>query len=85
MLGMMLNRYLAPDLEEDELREQQIDGSKLPDFEVCRRYLGPSGMLGTADQNGWYVSGFVLSKENPSALKGEGAIVAEKEKVESRK
>ena len=79
MLGMMLNRWLAPDLEEGEIRDQQIDGSKLPDFEVCRRYLGPAGLAGIAEDNGWYVTGFVLSKENPSALPGMGAVVAEKE------
>jgi hypothetical protein len=78
MLGMMLNRWLAADLEEGEVRAQQIDGSKLPDFEICRRYLGPAGMLGIAEDNGWYIAGFVLSKENPSALQGSSAIVAEK-------
>ncbi|MCG8586644.1 MAG: hypothetical protein MI757_18230, partial [Pirellulales bacterium] len=83
MLGMMLNRWLAPDLEEGEFRDQQIDGSKLPDYEVCRRYLGPAGIFGIAEDNGWYLTGFVLSKQNPSSLSGSRAVVAEKDEDES--
>ena len=79
MLGMMLNKWLGADLEKDELRVQQIDGSKLPDYEVCRRYLGPAGMYGTAEDDGWFIGGFVLSKQNPSALQSSGAVVAEKQ------
>ena len=82
MLGMILNKWLAADLEDDELREQQINGSKLPNFEVCRRYLGPAGLMGIAEDDGWYLSGFVLSKENPSALPGSSAVVAEKDSDE---
>ena len=44
LLGKLLNRLLGPE-DEDVLREQQIDGSQLPDFEAVRRYLGPAGLF----------------------------------------
>ena len=85
MLGMILNKWLGGDLEKGELRVQQIDGSKLPDYEVCRRYLGPAGTFGIAEDDGWFIGGFVLSKENPSALQTSGAVVAEKKSDESKR
>ena len=42
VLGKLLNRLLGPD-EKGILREQQIDGTKMPDFDAVRRYLGPRG------------------------------------------
>jgi len=62
VLGKLLNRVLGPD-EEGILREQQIDGSKMPDFDVVRRYLGPSGLYVRSEEAGWYVAGCLLSKE----------------------
>ena len=62
LLGKVLNKLLGPD-EEGILREQQIDGSKMPDFDAVRRYLGPSGMYVQSLENGWYVAGCLLSKQ----------------------
>jgi hypothetical protein len=42
-----------------------LDGSKLPDFNVVRRYLGPGGASFTSEKNGWFVVGFTLNKEIP--------------------
>ncbi|MFO7906628.1 MAG: hypothetical protein R6U98_28485 [Pirellulaceae bacterium] len=64
LLGKLLNKLLGPD-EEGILREQQIDGSKMPDFDVVRRYLGPSGMYVRSVENGWYMAGCLLSKQMP--------------------
>jgi hypothetical protein len=62
LLGRILNAAMAPE-EEGALREQQIDGSRMPEFEVVRRYLGPAGGYVKAEENGWYSAGCLLSKE----------------------
>ncbi len=62
VLGKLLNRMLGPD-EEGILREQQIDGSKMPDFDAVRRYLGPAGVYVRSEADGWYVTGCLLKKE----------------------
>ncbi len=63
MLGKMLNNLLG-ETKEGVLRQQRIDGSKLPDFDVARRYLGPAGVTATAEADGWFAVGFTLSKDN---------------------
>jgi hypothetical protein len=61
VLGKLLNRIFEPE-EEDTLREQQIDGGELPDFEVARRYLGPGGFYVRSTELGWDIAGCLLSK-----------------------
>ncbi len=63
MLGKMLNNLLG-ESKEGVLRPQRIDGSKLPDFDVARRYLGPAGVTATAEADGWFAVGFTLSKDS---------------------
>jgi len=62
LLGRVLNTILAA-AQADTLREQKIDGSKLPDFEVVRRSLGPAGLFGTTEDDGWFFKGFTLGRE----------------------
>jgi len=64
LMGRMLNRLLTPSDDEDEgiLREQKIDGRTLPEFEMVRRYFGPSGTLVRSDEDGWFIVGATLSK-----------------------
>jgi hypothetical protein len=62
MLGKMLNRMLG-DGKEGSIRQQKIDGSKLPDFETVRRYFGPGGMSVVSEADGWSVTGFTMSKD----------------------
>lgn len=64
ILGRLLNRLLGPD-EEGILREQQIDGTKMPPFDAVRRYLGPAGMYVQSENTGWFVTGCLLSKGTP--------------------
>jgi hypothetical protein len=61
LLAKLLNGMLAPD-EEDSLREQQIDGSKLPPFEKVQKYLGPAGLFIRSTDDGWSISGCLLDK-----------------------
>jgi hypothetical protein len=64
MLGKILNAmFTSEDAEEDELREQQLDGSKLPEFQIVRRYLGPAGFFVRTVDEGWTLSGCLLTKE----------------------
>ena len=51
------------DLHDEELREQQIDARKLPEYQMVRRYLGPAGMFVVSHEDGWSITGCFLSKE----------------------
>ena len=64
LLGRLLNRLLSPPDDEGEglLREQKIDGRKLPEFEMVRRYFGPSGTIVRSDDDGWFITGATLTK-----------------------
>ena len=62
LMGKLLNSLLGED-EEGVLRPQRIDGSKLPDYDMVRRYLGPAGMTMTSEATGWLLTGFTLTKE----------------------
>jgi len=63
LLGKLLNRIFASDEDEETLREQQIDGSRMPDYQAVRRYLGPTGFYVRTVDEGWVVSGCLLTKE----------------------
>jgi hypothetical protein len=61
VLGRVLNRLLA-DEDEEELREQLVDGKKMPEFGEVKKYFGPAGMFITTEKEGWMVTGCVLHK-----------------------
>lgn len=61
LLGDALNRLFGPE-EKGVLREQQIRGDKMPDYDKVRVYLGPSGVFVQSEDNGWFVGGCVLKK-----------------------
>jgi hypothetical protein len=61
MLGIALNRLLGPE-ERGVVREQQIQGDKLPEYEKIRHYFGPAGIYALSEDNGWFVSGCLLPK-----------------------
>ena len=63
MLSRFLNSLSGESSKKGGPRKQQIDGSKLPDFEVVRRYLGPAGIVGRSEPTGWFLKGIMLSKE----------------------
>ncbi len=64
LLGRLLNRLLSPPDDEGEglLREQKIDGRKLPEFETVRRYFGPAGTIVRSEDDGWFITGATLTK-----------------------
>lgn len=67
MLGKLLNNMLTTeaDRKQGTVREQQIDGSSLPEFEAVRRYFGPHARVMRSDKDGWFITGVLLNKEAP--------------------
>ena len=47
------------------IRKPELDGSKLPDYQVARRYLGIGGTYAATEEDGWIVVGFLFRKDNP--------------------
>ena len=62
LMGQLLNALLG-DGKEGSVREQRIDGSKLPEFEAVERYFGPSGVAMETVEEGWYVGGVALPRD----------------------
>lgn len=52
-------------------RKQRLDGSKLPDYETVRRYLGSAGGTALSEKDGWFIKGFTLTKESGKAAAKE--------------
>jgi len=61
LFGRMLNATLGPN-KKGVVREQKIDGSELPDYQVVRRNLGPAGIFVSSEPEGWFAVGFMLPK-----------------------
>jgi hypothetical protein len=59
VFGQLLNGLLG-DGKPGSVREQRVDGSALPEFELVRRYFGTTGMGMETRADGWYVVGAVL-------------------------
>jgi hypothetical protein len=62
MLARLLNAMMGPK-EEGVIRKQQIDGSKLPEFDLVKKYLGPGGLYVQSEDNGWWAVGCLLKKQ----------------------
>lgn len=63
LLGKIVNAIFAnPDEPRGTVRKQQIDGSKMPEFESIRRHFGPAGLFGVTEEEGWFIKGFLLEK-----------------------
>jgi hypothetical protein len=69
MFAKFLNKLFGEDKK--GTRQQKIDGSKMPDFEMVRHYLNPAGMQVTSEKDGWFLKGFILNME---AIKGEQTV-----------
>ncbi|MEX0714428.1 MAG: hypothetical protein WD278_18980, partial [Pirellulales bacterium] len=71
VFAQLLNAVLGED-KEGVIRKPQLDASKLPEYEVVRRYLGPAGSFVASEEQGWFVVGFTLSKDMPLANEPKG-------------
>jgi hypothetical protein len=59
VLSKLLNGILSPDGE----RSQILDGTTMPEFEKVQHYFGRVGIYGITEENGYFVKGFALGKE----------------------
>jgi hypothetical protein len=75
MLGRLLNNILGEG-KEGVLRAQRIDGKNLPEYDAVRRYFGPAGMSAVSEDDGWFMTGFALSKEAQATLAEKEAAQA---------
>ena len=39
----------------------------MPDYEVARRYLGPTGLYIQTDEDGWFIAGSLIPKDSQPA------------------
>jgi hypothetical protein len=62
MLARLLNAILGPQ-EEGVVRKQELDGSKLPNFDLVKKYLGPGGLFTQSEEDGWWLVGCLLKKQ----------------------
>jgi hypothetical protein len=67
VLGKLLNNLLGEG-KEGVLRAQRINGEHLPEYDAVRRYFGPAGMTAVSEDDGWFLTGFALSKEPPATV-----------------
>jgi len=66
LFGQLLNAVLG-DGKPGSVREQRIDGSSLPEFELVRRYFGTSGLAMQSRPEGWYLMGVALPRATPGS------------------
>lgn len=62
LFAKMLNGMLGTG-EKGEIRKQELNGSKLPDFKHVQKYLGPAGSYVHSEEDGWLIVGCLLKKE----------------------
>ena len=61
LLAQLLN-MIMPTENGAGIRATHVDGSQLPEFEQIRRHFGPAGAFSTAEPEGWFIKGFLLTK-----------------------
>jgi len=62
MFARLLNALLD-ESPEDGVRENAIDGTKLPPYQDIVKYLGPTGLFAQSEENGWWVVGTLQVRE----------------------
>ena len=70
LLGRVLNEMLA---NEDAIRQQKLDGSKLPPFEEVEQYFGPAGLIVSPEDDGWFIVGTMLSSDTAEVARKPAA------------
>ncbi len=61
LFAKLLNGLLGSG-EKGEVRKQELDGSKLPEFKHVQKYLGPAGSYVHSEDDGWFIVGVLLKK-----------------------
>ncbi len=65
-LGAILNNMLGSNEPGAVPRQAEFDASKLPEYQVIRRYLGPTGAYMKNESDGWFIVGYLLTRQNDS-------------------
>ncbi len=65
LFGQLLNGILG-DGKPGSVRPQKLDGSKLPEFDVVRKYFGTTGAVLETLPEGWFLTGVVLPRAGES-------------------
>ena len=68
--GQILNNLLG-DGEPGSVRDQKIDGSTLPDFELIRKYFGTGGFTMQNLEDGWLIGGLSLARTEAAEAEAE--------------
>jgi hypothetical protein len=63
LFAKLLNGMLGSG-EKGEIRKQEIDGSKLPEFKDVQKYLGPAGSYTHSEEDGWFIVGALLKRSS---------------------
>lgn len=50
--------FVMGEEKEGVTRKPRLDGSKLPEYDLVQKYLGPAGSFVTSEDEGWFVVGF---------------------------
>ena len=61
LLAGFLSAFLGSEGDSGH-RKPEFDGSKLPDFDSIKKYLGPGGLFAQSEDNGWWLVGCLLKK-----------------------
>ena len=65
--GQLLNSLLG-DGEPGSVRDQKIDGSTLPDFELIKKFFGTSGFVMQNLEDGWRLGGITLARPETTTV-----------------
>jgi hypothetical protein len=61
LLAGLLNALLTSGSDKST-RKPEFDGSKLPEFDSIKKYLGPGGLYAQSEDDGWWLVGCLLKK-----------------------
>jgi hypothetical protein len=50
--------FVMGEEKEGVTRKPRLDGSKLPEYQLVQKYLGPAGSFVTSEKQGWFIVGF---------------------------
>jgi hypothetical protein len=65
--------FLMGEEKEGVTRKPRLDGSKLPEYKIVERYLGPAGSFATSENDGWLLVGFTAGDDAQLANEARAA------------
>lgn len=65
--------FVMGEEKEGVTRKPRLDGSKLPQYDLVQKYLGPAGSFVTSEKDGWFVVGFTAGGNAQLATEARAA------------